>query len=120
MPRNRGVRLLPGRIGGHAMATRVSDTGVISHWHKLFDNFQASPLEFYSSVEAALQPRRVADISTSRLDWKEGGMVSARREYLRVMRGTLAFDICAAPFGTSFFFSWWLTREPPAHIFLYT
>lgn len=29
----------------------------------------------------------------------------------------LAFDICAAPFGTGFFFSWWQTEVPPSNIF---
>ena len=27
--------------------------------------------------------------------------------------GPFTFDICAAPFGTSFFFSWWLTKRAP-------
>lgn len=35
-------------------------------------------------------------------------MFSAKREYLRVRRKEHLFDVCAAPFGTGFFFSWWL------------
>jgi hypothetical protein len=35
----------------------------------------------------------------------EGGLLSARRQYLRLKRERLVFDICAAPFGTSYFFS---------------
>jgi uncharacterized YccA/Bax inhibitor family protein len=46
------------------------------------------------------------------VDWKEGGLLSARREYLRVKRGKLSFDVCAAPFGTGFFFSSWLIELP--------
>lgn len=92
---------------------------VISHWHHPIENFQTSPLEFYAAVEAALRPRQIPDMSTSRVDWKEGGVLSARREYLRVQRGKLAFDVCAAPFGTGFFFSSWLTELPPAHGLLY-
>jgi len=92
------------------MATTASETGVISHWYKLFENFQASPMEFYASVEAAIQPRKIPDASTSRVDWKEGGLFSAQREYLRVTRGRLVFDICGAPFGSGFFFSWWLAK----------
>ena len=75
------------------MATMGSESDVISHWYKLFENFQASPMEFYAAVEAALQPRQIPDTSTSRVDWKEGGLLAARREYLRVSRGRLAFDI---------------------------
>lgn len=101
------------------MATTASETGVISHWYKLFENFQASPMEFYAAVEAALRPRQIPDASTSRVDWKEGGLFSAQREYLRVTRGRLVFDICGAPFGTGFFFSWWLAKLPPSYALLY-
>jgi len=83
----------------------------ISHWHKLFEGFQMSPLEFYGTLEQALARRQIPDASTSRVDWKEGGILSARREYFRVARGRLVFDICAAPFGTGFFFSWWLAER---------
>ena len=57
-------------------------------------------MEFYASVEQALQPRQIPDYAVSRIDWREGGVFTARREYLRVRRGKLAFDICAAPFGS--------------------
>jgi hypothetical protein len=39
-------------------------------------------------------------------------LLSAKREYLRIIRGKYSFDVCAAPFGTGFFFSWWLTILP--------
>jgi len=84
---------------------------VISHWHLLIDDFNTSALEFYESVEAALVARQVPDITTSRIDWKEGGMLSAKREYLRVARGRLTFDICAAPYGTGYFFSSWSAEQ---------
>jgi len=101
------------------MTSPTSDSSVISHWHHPIENFQTSPLEFYAAVERALQPRQIPNIATSRIDWKEDGLLSARREYLRVQRGKLAFDVCAAPFGTGFFFSSWLTELPPTHGLLY-
>jgi hypothetical protein len=101
------------------MARLVSDSSVISHWHHSIESFQTSPLQFYAAVEQALRPREIPDISTSRVDWKEGGFLSARREYLRVQRGKLVFDVCAAPFGTGFFFSSWLTELPPTYGLLY-
>jgi hypothetical protein len=81
---------------------------VISHWYQLFEDFQTSPMDFYKSVEAAIRKRQVPDAEISRVDWREGGAFSAAREYLRIGRGRLIFDICAAPFGNSFFISWWL------------
>ena len=52
------------------------------------------------------------------MKYKEGGLATAKREYLRIQRGSLVFDICGAPFGNGFFFSWWLAREPGKHALL--
>jgi hypothetical protein len=93
---------------------------VISHWHQLFENFQASSLEFYSSVEKALEARSVPELHSARIEHKEGNLASAKREYVRMHRGKHAFDICAAPFGTGFFVSWWLTEPPLPFAILYT
>lgn len=90
------------------MAKRASAPNIISHWYHLIDNAQASSKEFYASVEQYLQKRQVPDVQTSRVDWPEGGPFSPRREYLRVQRKDYIFDVCAAPFGSGFFFSWWL------------
>ncbi|MFP5234351.1 MAG: hypothetical protein ACLGSD_00490 [Acidobacteriota bacterium] len=100
------------------MAKLGKDANVVSHWHHPIENFATSTMDF-SSVEAALQPRQIPEYSTSRIDWREGGVLSARREYLRIKRGKLVFDLCAAPFGTGFFFSWWLAELPPSHPLLW-
>ena len=92
----------------------------ISHWHQLFENFEASSLEFYGSLENAVKARSVPELHSARIEHKEGGLASAKREYLRMHRGKHAFDICAAPFGTGFFVSWWFTEPPLAFAILYT
>lgn len=91
------------------MAKR-SASPVLAHWYKPFENFQTSPLDFYTAVEAALTRREIPNTATSRVDFTESGTFTARREYLRISRGNVHYDICAAPFGTSFFFSSWLTE----------
>jgi hypothetical protein len=83
---------------------------VLSHWSKLIEGLNASPLAFYESVERALEARELPDTKRSRVDWHEGGAMSAKREYLRVERGRYLFDICGAPYGKGFFVSWWLGR----------
>jgi len=93
---------------------------VISQWHQLIPNFQASTHEFYRAFEAAVGGCAVPQISVKVVEHKEGGLASANREYLRMHRGKYAFDICAAPFGTGFFVSWWLTIPPLRFGFLYT
>ncbi|HEV2175104.1 MAG TPA: hypothetical protein VGR71_16140, partial [Nitrospira sp.] len=92
----------------------------IAHWHQLLENFHTSSLEFYSSLESAIKARSVPELHSARIEHKEGGLASAKREYLRLHRGKHAFDICAAPFGTGFFVSWWLTEPPLPFALLYT
>jgi hypothetical protein len=87
-------------------------TMIISHWNTLIEGLNVSPKEFFASVESALETKLIPDIKRSRADWREGGILSAKREYLRVLRKKLAFDICGAPFGNGFFISWWLGEMP--------
>ena len=93
------------------MAKKVSIT--LSHWFNLIEGLQDSPQQFYSSVEEALKSRGLPDITVSRVDYREGGLLSAKREYLRVHRKEHIFDICAAPIGKGFFVSWWMGETPP-------
>jgi len=86
---------------------------VISHWYKYVEGFHTSSQDFYGAVEEAIKRREVPGLSTSRVEWKEGGVVAARREYLRISREKLVCDICAAPFGNGYFFSWWLAKPSP-------
>ena len=79
---------------------------VLSHWCHLIENLQTSPLAFYQSVEQNLVRRAVPALVNSRVEYHEGSIVSPKRQYLRLTREKLAFDICAAPFGTGFFVSW--------------
>jgi len=84
---------------------------IFSHWHQLIDNLQASSQQFYASVEQNIKERQLPDTSISRVTHKEGGMLSPKREYLRVTRREHVFDICAAPFAKGFFISWWLGEK---------
>ena len=83
-------------------------TSILAHWNVLIEGLQASPLEFYAQVEQALERRQIPAAKRSRVDWREGGLMSAKREYLRVQRYEHVIDICGAPFGAGFFVSWWL------------
>jgi hypothetical protein len=86
---------------------------VLDHSWTLVRNFQTSTQEFYSAVERELIARQVPDLDISRVEFSEGGLLSAKRQYLRLTRDRLIFDICAAPFGTSYFFSWRIAELPP-------
>lgn len=89
---------------------RSLKTPVFAHWHKVVENFETSPLEFYEAVEAAVRKREIPELRCSRIECHESGILSAVRIYHRTERKKLAFDVCAAPFGNGFFFSSWLTE----------
>ena len=78
---------------------------VIDHWYALVPGFTASGKEFYAAIEAELKAREVPGLDIASVEFAEGGVLSQKREYLRLTRERLVFDICAAPFGTAFFFS---------------
>lgn len=90
-------------IGG---AIPVSN--VLSHWSHFFQSFSLSSDVFYGELEKSLKNHDMPNAVIERTKHKEGGMLSASREYLRIKHGDIVFDVCAAPFGKDFFISWWL------------
>lgn len=88
------------------MAIPVAE--VISHWSHFFQSFSLSSNEFYAALEKIINGRQMPNTKTERTNHKEGGIFSSSREYFRIQHGNLVFDVCAAPFGTDFFISWWL------------
>jgi hypothetical protein len=47
------------------------------------------------------------DVKMMRIQYHQKHIFSNKREYLRIGRKDDIFDICAAPFGTGFFVSYW-------------
>jgi hypothetical protein len=90
------------------MLFQPAPNSILSHWYHLIEGFQASTQAFYTAIEQGVQARQIPKTKMSRINWRETRLFSAKREYLRVHRHDLVFDICAAPFGTGFFVSWWL------------
>ena len=82
---------------------------------ELHEDFQASPKYFYELVEKALERRKVPELTFSRVYYREGWIFSAKREYLRIKREKIVFDICCAPFGTGLFISIWLVEYPESN-----
>lgn len=83
----------------------------IGNWSHLYGNMQYEPETFYAQVEEILNAHEVPAFKTDRLTFKEGGFISHQRLYLEVSSGDYIFHICAAPWGTDFFFSWWLNSR---------
>lgn len=87
---------------------RVHPTTIISNWNHRVPGLQQASDEFYGSVERLLGEEHLDDITIERVNIAEGGLFSAKRQYLQLRRKDHVFHICAAPFGNGFFISWWL------------
>jgi hypothetical protein len=87
----------------------------ISHWHHALDGLQLSAEEFYKRVEVEVIARELNGVKIKRVFHPEGGLFSNSREYLRIKRKNVYYDICASPNGKGYFFSSWLV-EPPSLI----
>lgn len=83
----------------------------LSHWYHLFPSLGISPKDFYAELEKRIAAEGLPQVRTGVIEYSEGGLMSAKRAYLRVSRGDLVFDVCGSPFGSgSFFVSYWLGR----------
>ena len=78
---------------------------VLDHWVAFHDNFNYSPQEFYTAIGKELEARKIPGLEISQEEFTEGGMLSDKRIYLRLIRERLIVYTCAAPFGTGYFFS---------------
>ncbi|MBI5771946.1 MAG: hypothetical protein HZA93_29505 [Verrucomicrobia bacterium] len=85
---------------------------VLSHWYVVVEALHFSAQEFYAAIETELAAKKMPQLKISRVEYYEGGLLSAKREYLRLARERLAFDVCAAPFGRDFFFSLRFVEKP--------
>jgi len=96
----------------HALPEPVSKR-LLEHWISFAAGFTLPPQEFYGAVEKELAARKIPTMEMSRVEYAEGGLLSDKRMYLRMIRERLAFDMCAAPFGNSYFFSCRTVYSPP-------
>jgi hypothetical protein len=86
---------------------------VLNHWIAFADRFSYPSQEFYNTIEKELEARQIPGLEKSRVEFAEGGILSEKRIYLRMLRERLVFDTCAAPFGAGYFFSCRTVYIPP-------
>jgi len=79
---------------------------IIEHWFTLVPAQQFSATDFYAEIDAELKAQKVPALDIKRVEVPEGGLLSDNREYLRMQRERLTFDVCAAPVGVNYFFSY--------------
>jgi len=86
---------------------------VLDHWISFADGLSLPPQDFYAAIEKAMADRKIPSMEVSRVEHAEGGLLSGKRLYLRMIRERLAFDTCASPFGNTYFFSCRTVHSPP-------
>ncbi len=85
---------------------------VLDHWVAFHPDFSYSPQDFYAAIEKELAARKIPGMEISQEEFAEGGLLSEKRIYLRLMRERLTLYTCAAPFGTGYFFSCRIVHVP--------
>jgi hypothetical protein len=93
-------------------AFRKKPAELLNHWIAFADGFQMAPMQFYQSLEKELADRKMPEMKCSRILLAQGGLLFEKRVYLRMIRERIVFDVCAAPFGTGFFFSCRTAENP--------
>jgi len=77
-------------------------------WQHFFDGAKFSTTDFYALVEAGIQEREMPAVDIGQETFHQTHVFSDLRAYLRIAHGEYVFYVCAAPFGTGTFVSWWL------------
>ncbi|MEK7856133.1 MAG: hypothetical protein AAB288_08585 [Acidobacteriota bacterium] len=97
---------------GSLQAMFDSPMPIITGDCELMENFESSPQAFYALVEKMIAKRNIPDAKVKRVEHKQSGFFSAKREYLRISRERTHYEICAAPFGSGFFISVRMIQMP--------
>lgn len=79
----------------------------LKHAYKHFADMQLSADQFYKDLEKLVAEYQYPDIQVYRQFLRPAGLFDEKREYLVFMRGNYRFYVCAAPYGKSYFISWW-------------
>jgi hypothetical protein len=78
---------------------------VYSHSFAAPADIHFSAKDFYAKIETAVQAKEWPGVELLRITNSETGMLSHKREYLRIIRQRHFFDLCAGTFGQDYFFS---------------
>lgn len=81
------------------------------HWQESYPSLSLSAKTFYDEVTEKIRALELKDVSVERVFLYQTNVFGGAREYLRVKRQNFMFDICAAPYGTTYFVSWWLGEK---------
>jgi len=77
---------------------------VFTHWGTILQ-VHLSAKEFYDRLEQKIRERQWPGVDLVRVFYSEAGLLSHKREYLRIVRHRQVIDVCASMFGKDYFLS---------------
>jgi hypothetical protein len=83
-----------------------------SNWLQYIEGHPFSTQQFYTALEREIKELDIPNVFISRVGYPQGGLFSQSRVYLRIRCKEYIFDVCAAPFSTGTFVSWWMGEIP--------
>ncbi|MEO7214969.1 hypothetical protein [Mucilaginibacter sp.] len=84
----------------------------LKHAYRHFADLQLSSDECYSKLEKIISSYDYPDIKVERRAvFESRNVLQDKREYLVIRRKQLWFYVCAAPYGRSYFVSWWFWHK---------
>lgn len=82
---------------------------ILAHWSYLVRGLQYDPARFYEILQGKIESEKIKGVKMKTAVLTQKGMLSRKRDYLRVQYDNFVFDVCGAPFGEkNFFFSYWM------------
>jgi len=100
-----GARRLTAPIDLVARKLSSRKADVYSHSGTLTPDIHFSTQDFYKDLETIIRDKQWPGVDLVRIGYREAGVLSHKREYLRVIRHRHLFDVCASTFGKDYFFS---------------
>jgi hypothetical protein len=92
------------KAGDFAMRRLNSQSAeVFTHWGTVLPGVQFSAQDLYAKVDDEIRAREWPGVELLRAAYSEAGLLSHKREYLRVIRQRQVFDLCAGSFGKDYF-----------------
>ena len=102
----------------------LSKKSVIVHhnWVTSLIGEKFSTEEFYKTLASYIQKLDMPDVKMNTITFPTRNALSEKQLYLRILRKDDVYDVCAAPFGSGCFISFWFAeprkrlKEIAAHI----
>jgi len=81
---------------------------LLNHWNVLIPNLSYSSEAFYQTLKERMLAQEIEGLNISVVTYFVGGILSHKRRYLRLTYDDFKYEVCAAPYGKSFFVSYWM------------